>query len=448
MKSFDTDLKKYAEKVSLKASERRELRERVLSYMEYHPLPKQTSLREERAIEGIPSESFVTFHFTAFHARIAGGLFALLVIIAPFIAEKSVPGDALYLVKTGLNETVQGKLANSPYEKIEFETKLMERRIAEARVLASEGKLTEEVKTQLAETVKGHTEAVQNGLAELRTQDADGAAIAEIAFNSSLEVQSAVLAVEGGNENSSLIETIRDVVDNAREEVVLNQEHNDAPSFDGLVAQVELETTRAYELFTTIKVSATEEEVTDIERRLSDINRLILEAKEKHIIDPTVASDDLVTTLGLTQKLIVFMTDIDVREAVALETLVPVVLSDVERIDRAREDIRTIDGTKIEVEKRLETILDLDVTAKVTEGIEYIDDILLKAGASLEVNDIQNAEGLIEEGRILVHDLDTMTKPAEVTDTPEAVSTDGNEEGEGASQAIDQVASTTPTDAE
>ena len=448
MKSFDTDLKKYAEKVSLKASERRELRERVLSYMEYHPLPKQIVMSEKSAIEGILSESFVTFHFTAFHARIAGGIFALFIIIAPFIAEKSVPGDALYLVKTGLNETVQGKLANSPYEKIEFETKLMERRIAEARVLASEGKLTEEVKTQLAETVKGHTEAVQNGLAELRTQDADGAAIAEIAFNSSLEVQSAVLAVEGNSENNSLIETIRDVVNDAREEVVLNQEHNDAPSFDGLIAQAELETTRAYELFTTIRVSATPEEVSDIDRRLSDINRLILEAKEKHTTDPNVASDDLVTTLGLIQKLIVFMTDIDVRETVALETLVPVVLSDVERIDLAKEHVRTIDGKKLEVAKRLEMNPDLDGKVKVEEGIEYIDALLLKTTTALEVSDIGGAEGFLVEAQALVDDLDTITKPAEVIETPGPVPTEGDEESGDTSGSTDEEATSTPTEVE
>ena len=41
MKSFDSDLKKYADKIRLKATERAALRERILSYMEYHPLPKQ-----------------------------------------------------------------------------------------------------------------------------------------------------------------------------------------------------------------------------------------------------------------------------------------------------------------------------------------------------------------------------------------------------------------------
>ena len=432
MKSFDTDLKKYAEKINLKASERRELRERVLSYMEYHPLPKQGMALA--SLEVVPSESFVTLHINALYARIAGGVFVALLVATPFVAERSAPGDVLYFVKTGLNESIQSQLANSPYEKIEFETMLMERRISEARALASEGKLTPEVQTQLAETVKEHADAVQSGLAELRTQDADSAALAQIAFNSSLEVQSAVLGVEEGEEteNTALIGNILDVVNEAREGAALSQ-GSTTPSFDGLTAKMEQETTRAYELFAAIQQSATEEEVRDIERRLHDIDRLTLEAEETHTTDTGKGVNDLATALGLVKKLVVFMTNIDVRETVSLESIVPVVLSDAERVDLVKEEMRVLGGMKMDVLGRLESLKGKGVVDKVTEGLATVDELLLKATIALEANDVGGAETVTKEARALITDLDALVPHQEVLPTtdvePEAEVSAGEVEG-------------------
>ena len=422
MKSFDTDLKKYAEKISLKASERRELRERILSYMEYHPLPKQTGGIMPKRLDGIPSQVFTTFHFNfrSKYTRIATGVFAVILIVTPFVAERSVPGDALYLVKTNLNESIQGTLVTTPYEKIEFETKLMERRIAEARVLADEGKLTEEVKTQIADTVKEHADAVQDGIAELRTKDADGAALAGIGFNASLEVQSAVLGGDESTENASLIDTILTVVNDARQEVATNQ-GDEKPSFESLSARVEVETTRAYELFQTIKKSATAEEIKDIERRLSDIDRLILEAREKQGTEPQVATADLATTLGLTQKLIVFMTDINIRESVALEVIVPVVLSDGERIARVNEEIAFITKTKTFVGGQIELITDTNVKEKVSEALAHIDGLMGEIDHNMKAHDLDGADAKLTEAKALVEDIQTLTEGYITPQTPEVV---------------------------
>lgn len=433
MKSFDTDLKKYAEKVSLKASERRELRERVLSYMEYHPLPKQADVFVPKRLDGIISDPAIAFpiNFRSKYARITSGIFVAILVVTPFLAERSVPGDVLYMVKTGLNESVQGTLASSPYEKIEFETKLMERRIAEARVLADEGKLTEEVKTQLADTVKEHANAVQNGIAELRTQDADGAAIAGIGFNASLEVQSAVLGSDVSEDNASLISTILTVVNDARQEVATNQ-GTEKPSFESLIARVEIETTRAYELFATIKRSATPEEVSDIERRLSDIDRLIVEAKEKQGTDTEVATSDLASTLGLIQKLIVFMTDINIRESVSLEKIVPVVLSEDERITRANSDMNAVNKTKSLLIEQIENVTDATIKEKVTDAFDQIDTLENDIDRNIKARDIESAENKLKEVKALIDDTRTLMEPyilpqkpveAGNTETPSEVGT-------------------------
>ena len=410
MKSFDSDIKKYTEKIRLKASERHDLRERIFAYMEYHPLTKQ-SLDAKTLKYSIPSESYVTFHLNSLYVRIAGGVFAVLIIVTPFFAEQSTPGDVLYFIKTGVNETVQSQLANSPYEKIEFETKLMERRITEARVLASEGKLTEEVKQQITENVKEHTTAVQQGLAELRKADADGAAIAEISFNTSLEVQSAVLGADTEIEDASLVDSIMTVMSDARENVVQNQVENTV-SYNGLIAQVELETTRAFELFATIKKSATEEEIKDIDRRLSDINRHIEEAKKQHGENAETATGDLVATLGLTQKLIAFMSDIDVRETVTLADLVPVMLSDTERADAVTSEVEALKELEKEMEIRLPNMTGEGVREKVVDALSQIDNLLLQSMVLLEAKDIASAEGAVKEARALMTDVDTLTQSA------------------------------------
>lgn len=430
MKSFDTDIKKYTERTHLKASERRELRERIFAYMEYHPLPKQP-MEVVKLSEGLLSESFITLHFNPLYARIASGVLVLILVVAPFVAERSVPGDVLYLVKTGVNETIQGQLANSPYEKIVFETKLMERRITEARVLANEGKLTEEVQTQIAETVKGHTDAVQQGLAELREQDADGAALAQITFNTSLEVQTAMIqATIDTATDTAPMDSILVIVNDAHEQG-LSDQGGDTPSYEGLIAQVERETTRAYELFADAKDLATEEEIGDINRRLDDINRMTLEAKERNTTNPEMSAGDLATTLGLIQKLIAFMTDIDVRNTVDLENLVPVILSDEERARSVQEEMTVLSTVlRDEIRARLDRVDDLAVREKVESGLITIDESLVKATIALEASDVALAENVVKEARALMTDIDVMTQYVDEIDPTLTDDTSSDDETE------------------
>jgi len=426
MKSFDTELKKYADKVNLKASERRELRERILSYMEYHPLKKQAKVSTE--LQGVlQGESFVTFSFTMFHARIVGGVLMLVLIIAPFLAEKSVPGDTLYFVKTGFNESIQGKFVNSPYEKIEFETKLMERRIAEARILASEGNITDKVKAQLAETVKVHTEAVQKGLNELRVQDADGAVIAGIAFNSSLEVQSAVLVSGKEGQDTGFVQAILGVVNNARAGVATANE-GETPSYVGLIARVELQTTRAYELFETIKKTATIEEIRNIDRRLNDINRLTKEAKQKYSEENTTPTNDLAKT------------DINVRQSVALETIVPVMLSAEERITIVENRVMELSARSAQIKERINNIGDEGVKEKVTEGLTQTDALFLIIDKALEGTvDINTAEGALTELQAIIDDLDVITQHTGI-----GIVEEGEIIEKGESDATGEISSSTP----
>lgn len=410
MNQFDTDIKKYVARTRLTAKERTDLRDRVVSYMEYHPRAQR-----EQGVRVAETESFVTQlrrsfitsdRFVTFNiGRFATVASLVILIIAPLVAERAVPGDVLYLIKTGVNETVQEKLAVSPYEKIQFETRLIERRIAEARTLASEGKLSEEVQTQIEETVKEHATAIRDGIDELRTQNADEAALATIEYTSSLEVQSAVLDADTTNE--PIIDTILTIVNDARDESVVVTEETDL-SYDSLIAKVETETTRAFEFGETIKKSATGDEVEDIDRRLSDIERLIEEAKSEEERGIPTSTEKLATTLGLIQKLIVFMTDINVRETVELEALVPVVLSGEERlaeVERAREVAQAILD---EITTRLPEVTDPDFVEKIEYGRDSLADALLRVQVAINTSNVAIAEEAIIEARAFSEDLDLL----------------------------------------
>ncbi len=406
MKSFDTDIKKYAQKTRLKAAERRELRERVLAYMEYHPLPKH-SVR--KVVEQIESQQLVKSHFNTLYTRIAYGVFATLLLIAvPIVAERSVPGDVLYSFKTNINEGVRMTLANSPYEKVVLETSLMERRIAEARLLESEGKLTAEIEVAISETVKEHADAVKQNIEELRIDNEEEAAIAEITFSSALDVQSAVLDTSDESGTSSAIAVIAGVVKDAKMDVIANNDST-TPSFSSIMASVELETTRAYELFESIDDVVINDNKSDIERRLEDIDRKIISAQISEEGNSEDVIADLIDALTLTQKLIAFMTDIDVSTNVALETLVPIELTNEERETSVENIIKNVAELLNEIKVRFDYIENEDLLEKVQIGITKVETLIGTTTSYIDGGNIDSAEESIEEAHAYVTDLDKIT---------------------------------------
>jgi len=288
MKRFSEQFNKKAGSVKLRAAERRELKDRLVSYIEYHPLP--TEMKKEAAptkVADMVSEPFVAVKINFSYLKAALGTMAVLaIVVVPFVAENSLPGDVLYPVKVQFNEELRSSLSLSSYAKVEWETERLERRVAEARLLASEGKLTEEVEAEVAEAIKTHSDAAQQQIASLRESDEDEAAMAEIAFASALAVQSEVLdgdapdnAEEVGEGTSVAI--LASVVAEESEEADAKQATAD-PAYEKLLARVETETTRAQELFVSISDVASADEQTDIERRLADIETKVNAAISIH----------------------------------------------------------------------------------------------------------------------------------------------------------------------
>lgn len=420
MKTFYTHIQKEADKIRMRAAVRRDLRERLVSYMEYHPLEKVIAESDHASA---PKRIYVTERFTRFHiapwqARSFASVFAFLLVVGvPYAAERAVPGDVLYPVKVRLNEEVRSQLALSPYEKIEWETRRVERRIAEARLLAKEGRLTDEVEAEISETVRVHASEAQKGLAELHESDADGAAVARVALESALDVQSAVLenderdeAAATTTDDASSVRGLSEVVRTAKAEVVASGESLGAsttPSYDRFVARLEQETTRAHELFNSIGTSISESDKADIERRLEDINRQAQHAQEAHAAGerPGEVISLLRGALSSTQKLVAFMTDIDVRNTVEIESLVPKQLTNEERIELIGYSVIGLREIRGEVVSRVGSANDAGMENKVMLGIAEIDSLLEAVASSTQAGALTEAEAKIEFAQVLANDL-------------------------------------------
>lgn len=329
MKRFSEQLKKQADTLHLSAAEQRDLKSRVVSYMEYHPRPGAAGAATAAATATATQPLWQRFYLPR-----AVSAFALVLLASvPFMAERSVPGDVLYPVKVRFNEEVQSSFARTPYAQIEWETERLERRLAEARILESEGKLTPEVAQEVADAVKQHSDAAQQNIEEMRVSDRDEAAIAEITLSSALDVQSEML--EGRSD------TLAGAVNDARMAAAATEQ--DRPSYQKLIARIELESTNAQELFNTVTDQASETERSNIERRLTNIRGGVNRASElQQVGDTDRAVDILVTALTDTRKVISFMTDIDVRANVSIDQLIPIVLTDAERTTLIEERMAAV----------------------------------------------------------------------------------------------------------
>jgi len=483
MKRFSEQFKKKSEAIHLKASERNALRERVVSYMEYHPLPKDIRAQKTVAApsEVIISEPFKTIRFNPFYVRSFASAFAVFFIMSvPFIAERAVPGDVLYPVKVQFNEELRSSLSLSPYAKVAWETQRLERRISEARLLALEGKLTEETELKVAAAVKTHTDTAQRKIAELRKSDSDEAAIAEIALASALAVQTEMLeshiekdikANEGSEKGRSVL-AIAQVVAQAQTTAEAAQSGTQ-PSYAKLLASIEQGSTHVYELFKSVKKDATGGEIADVERRLSDIERKISQAialKEgKVTTEPSVATmalsmakqlpngevsvatntpvtdesvmetvateatstEDSSETLPLPaatttrvidseaqavallrsafvdlQKLLSYMTHIDVRLNVSINDLVPLTLTAEER---GEEVVRLFNDSIAMLSIVDSKDLSSRYSQKVAKGREEAQELLDKTSAAMTKGDVDAAYEYVVEAYNYAFDLERLT---------------------------------------
>jgi len=429
----------------------------------------------QKPIGVLVSEPFKMITLNMTYVRNFAGVFAMFMVVGiPILAEKSVPGDMLYAVKTDITEELRASLKLSPYAKVEWETERLERRVAEARLLASEGKLTPEAQAVVALAVQEHTDAAVQEIAAMREDDADEAAIAEIAFASVLSVQSDVLEGQGENVDEGYsIAVLADAVSIASKEADVAQAETSI-SYEVLLGSVETETTRAYELFVSVQERAQQEEVADMQRRLDDVERKLVQAIRIHddidtepvvteieieeapaeevieVVDTEVTATGtdetgveidapetqaqssvtfvtqqvdpvelLRTALADVQKLIIFMSDIEVREHVTIEELVPVTPTDDEKTQVVLTTLDEVLEIQSDIKRRA-------IAQKIADKVEVGTDALAVAIESvknlLQIGDVDGAHMSATEALNIAHDVQNLifsVSPPEVADEVE-----------------------------
>ena len=370
MKRFSEQFHKAAQSVSMQASEREALKARVISYIEYHPVTAAQKATPSPYVESFKVVPLPRLWFTRWSAVVA----VFFIMVIPVLAEQSVPGESLYAVKVRFNEEVRSTLTFNQQEKVEWETERLNRRIADARLLASKGELTEEVQAEVAAALREHTETVKEEIAELREDDVDGATFASIELTTTLELQSASLqqddTVAMATDSSTDASPTQKLVD-VLNETLSQQDQADTssiPSYDKIVARIEQNTTRSYELFNSIAFAEGDPINAGLDRRLQDISRSIDEANTLRPQDEAAASQLLIATLERTQKLIVYMSDVDVNRAVALDTVVPVILTPEERTSQLAL-LDTEINRKVEILETVHSQLNTEVAEKVDYSI-------------------------------------------------------------------------------
>lgn len=435
MKRFSEQLHKQSKAVKLQAAEKRELRERVVAYMEYHPLP--TTMKPKKAGKPKAAPIFtdifttvrVPFHMLFKYSAVAA---VFILVVLPFVAEKAVPGDVLYAVKVQFNEEVRSTLTFDSYQKVEWETERLNRRIAEARLLASEGRLTDAVEAEVAEAVKTHTENAKREIEALRADDADGAAIASIALDTTLEVQSTSLkkkksdevaaAVGTENEdNTASVNLIADVIDASRALSNENAATTTPPAYKKLMARIEQNTTRMYELLDSLRGAAPAEELADVQRRMEDVERSLQATIDLSLTDDVQSRLDLVGILQRTQRLIVYMTELEVNDSVDIESLVPVELTEAEMAAERKRLTTEIEKKSSQIVNLLKLVEDEEVIKK----IEFAQTEIVELSAKMATSTVNftafkdlahNAIDLADDSIIL---LEQHVSPVEVENEPE-----------------------------
>ena len=130
------------------------LRSALASYADLHTVP-----------DGVSFASAASPFMKYLRSRHAVYAFLLIIVVlgggsgATLAAEKSLPGDVLYPVKTELNEKITARFATTPEERARHSARLAERRVDEAVALADEGKLDAKTALYLDQEVTAHIES-------------------------------------------------------------------------------------------------------------------------------------------------------------------------------------------------------------------------------------------------------------------------------------------------
>jgi|GEM_PF-817384 len=214
MNGIEKQIKNATEHIALTDTEKRVMRERLVSYMAYKPIRTSAAQRS-----GYRRHHPVLSFFRAAH--LSGALVIALVVTSStfgvsLAATNALPGDILYPVKVNINEEVKSALLTSDKDRIEWDRQRAELRLSEASQLAAEGRLNPARQEEVSRRFAQHTEAVVNSVLAVEKKDPVLAAEVSTEFEASLDTHEAVLARLIVEQNDIPDEGARDLVEQVR----------------------------------------------------------------------------------------------------------------------------------------------------------------------------------------------------------------------------------------
>lgn len=327
-------LQTYAHETRLTEQEKNALHARILTYMEYHP--RQYTARGR-------SSSFFSSHIGHIILSVRGltasvALAILTFTAVPYFAESAQPGDLLYAIKTGVNEPLRAITLTTATEKITFETQLLERRVAEAKLLVAEGKLDADAEERLSANIKKHSDTIQKNIEALKETDTENADVAQTEFTSVLGTTDTIVsALTDVDAESASTSTLRQVLTDARTDAEQKSTSTSPVARERILGRIEQELARAYELRASIEKDLTPEETLEVERRFSRIETLLrspasattttemlmVATSTPELATTTLATEGRVThdyeVLSQVKTLIVYLTDASLRSRLSTE---------------------------------------------------------------------------------------------------------------------------------
>jgi hypothetical protein len=216
---IDPKTKEYLDElkqVRLSDSARTRIEQNLIEYARFHTVRE---VEDNRFIGQVPQRTAL---LTLFKPKSMTALIIAIALVAgggtSFAAEKAVPGDILYSIKTGVNENIRSAFAFSHEAEAKLQARLAQERLEEAETLAARGSLDAQTAARLSSDLKTHyDEASEQNMA----LDADGDYEASANVRASLEgnfrtyadVLTDLHARIDGNDGGSLIAQIRAYAD-------------------------------------------------------------------------------------------------------------------------------------------------------------------------------------------------------------------------------------------
>lgn len=197
------------QKISLFPEEKRVMRERLLLHIRNNPVRSNTPQRLHIAKPA--------FFFT----RLTNNLqfMPIILILAllvggsvSYAAEGSLPGEALYAVKTNINESVRTIVAFSDEARASLEVSLASERLEEAEELAVTGKLDAETRAKVEKNFETHARGARERLTKLGEEKKfDAAMNVETKLDATLLVHEEILT-DLGIEKKEIKDSVESIV--------------------------------------------------------------------------------------------------------------------------------------------------------------------------------------------------------------------------------------------